>query len=227
MDELKQFVKEKVDDAIVGNAEARLWHPTTTSTTESQLHFLLIRSTMSSRSLSLLKSIASQKPALNTVTRSYVTLGPSRPYTPRASAKPTPITLGTIPAQQANASTTTYNKDDVQGNPETVNTMPSTAREIEQEVMSQAAVVAQPNGANVANGGNGGSLEPLGFSGSEVPTDWSRSYHGLSMQPFDDKVADVLLAPIDPKDVEMKPGAMIISSSFYWLLDVLIMGSTG
>ena len=38
-------------------------------------------------------------------------------------------------------------------------------------------------------------------------TDWSKSYHGLSAQPFPKEVAEVLLAPIDPQDVEIKPGA--------------------
>lgn len=42
--------------------------------------------------------------------------------------------------------------------------------------------------------------------GSDGTTDWSRSYHGLSATPFAPEVAEVLLTPIDPKDVEMKPG---------------------
>ena len=37
-------------------------------------------------------------------------------------------------------------------------------------------------------------------------TDWSRSYHGLSTHPFPPEVADILLASIDPLDIEMKPG---------------------
>ncbi|EIM85646.1 mitochondrial genome maintenance MGM101 [Stereum hirsutum FP-91666 SS1] len=48
-----------------------------------------------------------------------------------------------------------------------------------------------------------------GSESSGQPTDWSRSYHGLSVQPFEEKVADVLLAPVDPLDVEMKPDGMI------------------
>ncbi|KAN0126752.1 mitochondrial genome maintenance MGM101 [Russula decolorans] len=40
-------------------------------------------------------------------------------------------------------------------------------------------------------------------------TDWSRSYHGLSTQPFPPEVADILLASIDPLDIEMKPDGMI------------------
>lgn len=36
--------------------------------------------------------------------------------------------------------------------------------------------------------------------------DWSRSYHGLSSEPFKKEVADILLAPVEPGDVEIKPG---------------------
>jgi hypothetical protein len=36
--------------------------------------------------------------------------------------------------------------------------------------------------------------------------DWARSFHGLSAEPFSKEVSDVLLAPVDPRDVEIKPG---------------------
>lgn len=42
--------------------------------------------------------------------------------------------------------------------------------------------------------------------GSENKVDWSKSFHGLSVEPFKKETADVLLAPLDPEDVEVKPG---------------------
>ncbi|KAI0254803.1 mitochondrial genome maintenance MGM101 [Lactifluus subvellereus] len=39
--------------------------------------------------------------------------------------------------------------------------------------------------------------------------DWSRSYHGLSTQPFPPEVAEILQAAIDPLDIEVKPDGMI------------------
>lgn len=53
-----------------------------------------------------------------------------------------------------------------------------------------------------------GSLDAIlpDVLGSDGATDWSRSYHGLSASPFAPEIAEVLLAPIDPMDVEMKPG---------------------
>ena len=42
--------------------------------------------------------------------------------------------------------------------------------------------------------------------GSDGTRDWSKSYFGLSAQPFSKEIAEVLMAPLDPMDVEMKPG---------------------
>jgi hypothetical protein len=42
--------------------------------------------------------------------------------------------------------------------------------------------------------------------GIDGATDWSRSYSGLSTQPFSAEISAVLQAPIDEMDVEMKPG---------------------
>ncbi|RMD42946.1 hypothetical protein DV735_g2232, partial [Chaetothyriales sp. CBS 134920] len=39
--------------------------------------------------------------------------------------------------------------------------------------------------------------------------DWSKSFHGLSAQPFSKEIADILLAPLDPEDVEIKPDGII------------------
>jgi Mitochondrial genome maintenance MGM101 len=41
---------------------------------------------------------------------------------------------------------------------------------------------------------------------NDAVTDWSKSYFGLSTQAFSKDIVDILLAPVDPLDVEMKPG---------------------
>ncbi|KAK7470183.1 hypothetical protein VKT23_001621 [Stygiomarasmius scandens] len=43
----------------------------------------------------------------------------------------------------------------------------------------------------------------------EAGTDWSKSYSGLSQQAFPKEIADILMAPIDPMDIEMKPDGLI------------------
>jgi hypothetical protein len=59
-----------------------------------------------------------------------------------------------------------------------------------------------------------------GFLGNGDKNDWSKSYFGLSVEPFSKDVSDILLAPIDPLDVEIKPGKYIEHTfsfhSYYW-----------
>lgn len=112
--------------------------------------------------------------------RSYTTQ--ARTYTPRA----TTIKPSTPNSAKALASTATPGA----GNPHIIETLPSTAHEIDVEASVEplSALPEAPSGREV------------------VGTDWSKSYHGLSSQAFSKDVADVLLAPLDPLDVEMKPG---------------------
>jgi hypothetical protein len=42
-------------------------------------------------------------------------------------------------------------------------------------------------------------------------SDWSTSFYGLSQQPFSKEVAEALLRPLEPDDVELKPGALCIA----------------
>ncbi|KAF7877522.1 hypothetical protein EAF04_001199 [Stromatinia cepivora] len=51
--------------------------------------------------------------------------------------------------------------------------------------------------------------EPLILDEGVRQVDWTRSYHGLSSQPFSKEAADILLAPIPPDDVEVKPDGII------------------
>ena len=48
--------------------------------------------------------------------------------------------------------------------------------------------------------------------GDSAANDWSKSYYGLSVEAFQREVADILLAPIDEMDIEIKPGASPLSS---------------
>jgi Mitochondrial genome maintenance MGM101 len=47
---------------------------------------------------------------------------------------------------------------------------------------------------------------PVAHDKNMTPLDWSTSYHGLSVQPFAPESAKILMEPIDPNDVEIKPG---------------------
>ncbi|OAV97129.1 hypothetical protein PTTG_05760 [Puccinia triticina 1-1 BBBD Race 1] len=43
----------------------------------------------------------------------------------------------------------------------------------------------------------------------DATVDWSRSFSGLSQKPFAREASDILMAPIDPMDVEIKPDGVI------------------
>ncbi|KAB8302397.1 hypothetical protein EYC80_005819 [Monilinia laxa] len=51
--------------------------------------------------------------------------------------------------------------------------------------------------------------EPLVLDEGARQVDWTRSFHGLSAQPFSKEAADILLAPIPADDVEVKPDGII------------------
>jgi hypothetical protein len=72
---------------------------------------------------------------------------------------------------------------------------------------------SSPNGDPAAVANNFSIGEPIGSSlGTELPTDWSKSYHGLSSTPFPKDIAEFLQAPLDPLDIEMKPGQSLCSN---------------
>ncbi|KAF9462034.1 mitochondrial genome maintenance MGM101-domain-containing protein [Collybia nuda] len=113
--------------------------------------------------------------------RNYTTV-PAKPvWKPRTS----PI----VPTATAKVSTGTG-----VGNPATIESLPNTAPEL--KVSSE---IPPPNVEPPVANGNGG----------DTTTDWSKSYHGLSEKAFSKEIAEILLAPVDPMDVEMKPDGLI------------------
>ena len=45
--------------------------------------------------------------------------------------------------------------------------------------------------------------------GPEDGIDWSSSFHGLSTVPFEPRVAEILMRPVDPQDIEVKPDGIV------------------
>lgn len=50
---------------------------------------------------------------------------------------------------------------------------------------------------------------PLILDEGSRQVDWARSFHGLSTEAFQPEAARILLAPLDPHDVEVKPDGII------------------
>jgi len=47
---------------------------------------------------------------------------------------------------------------------------------------------------------------PVFIDDDTTQVDWSRSFHGLSTQPFSEEAAKILTGPLATDDVEIKPG---------------------
>ncbi|KAI0650446.1 mitochondrial genome maintenance MGM101-domain-containing protein [Trametes meyenii] len=143
--------------------------------------------------------------------RSYTTAPTGRPVVRKTPFK----------ATAARASTTVG-----RGNPSTVNTLPTTADEVDipaeqynipAESVPSSSVLrssttgpSQPTQASPASPVEFSDSAAIGGSPNDPShPDWSRSYFGLSTQPFPKEAADVLMTPLDPQDVEIKPDGLV------------------
>ena len=133
------------------------------------------------------------------LTRSYVAVGGRSFPRPSLATKAPPTT-------QASAVQTDASK----GSPGIVDGYPSTANEIQDDFSAQNEIINDTPAESIPSSAALGVPPPL--LDAPAPggsTDWSRSYHGLSTQPFPPEVADILQAAIDPLDIEMKPGTSL------------------
>ncbi|KAG0046554.1 hypothetical protein BGZ83_008293 [Gryganskiella cystojenkinii] len=49
----------------------------------------------------------------------------------------------------------------------------------------------------------------IGDNGIEDGQDWTRSFSGMAVEPFEREVADILMAPLDSDDIEIKPDGLL------------------
>ena len=129
----------------------------------------------------LIRTVSSTNRALAQYSRSYFN-------SPRPIPKSLPQTP-VVKVPKAPASTDAKPAKPGTANPDVVSPSPTTANEAIVEALPEVGV-------------DGGSDKSV--------TDWSKSYFGLSSQAFSKDIADILLAPIDPSDVEMKPGLFVV-----------------
>lgn len=69
--------------------------------------------------------------------------------------------------------------------------------------------VEEKNAIKDISGGLSDEPFNLGEASNTDQVDWTRSFHGLSSQPFSKEAADVLMAPLEPHDIEVKPDGII------------------
>jgi len=75
---------------------------------------------------------------------------------------------------------------------------------------STTTKAAAPSKNGTASLSSGLSDQPIKLTEDDPSrVDWTSSFHGLSVEPFAKEAADVLLKPIEPEDVEIKPDGII------------------
>ncbi|RUP42799.1 mitochondrial genome maintenance MGM101-domain-containing protein [Jimgerdemannia flammicorona] len=55
----------------------------------------------------------------------------------------------------------------------------------------------------------GANTLPIDLNEPEESRNWSKSFHGLSVQPFGPEVSKILLEPLEPNDIEIKPDGLL------------------
>ncbi|QRV72356.1 genome maintenance protein [Ceratobasidium sp. AG-Ba] len=150
--------------------------------------------------------------ALSTPSTSIRTFSttPSRFYVPRSTVVKTPI--GTKTVARAATSRATVGR----GNPEIVEGLPNTANEVDVDAILDGTRSSSPSPSAptvtsraVDNGGGISYTDDIPAPSGDGKQDWYTSFHGLSTQPFPKEAADVLMAPIEPNDVEIKPDGLL------------------
>lgn len=72
---------------------------------------------------------------------------------------------------------------------------------------AQSATSARAGTASLASGL---SDQPITLHEDDpLNIDWSSSFHGLSVEPFKKEAADILMKPLAPDDVEIKPDGIV------------------
>lgn len=140
----------------------------------------------------------SRAPALTAFKRSYAIAAKPLRVTP--TAKPTA-------ALKANTYATKANTDELDAFAEL------SRRDTPPESVPSSRVLqgSENNGGVIATedvAGTEASLTAALDASNDGTTDWSRSYQGLGAQPFPKEATELLLSPIDPMDIEMKPGEL-------------------
>jgi hypothetical protein len=91
--------------------------------------------------------------------------------------------------------------------PKAATSIPSFAQPPSSSTTTKPAAASKSGTASLTSGLSDQPIKLTEDDPSQV--DWTSSFHGLSVEPFAKEAADVLLKPLDPEDVEIKPDGII------------------
>lgn len=121
---------------------------------------------------------------------------------PRSRLTPQTLTT-TIPSRAISSSYTRPQNTNHSSNGNASTTPSQTNR-----LTSQTSTPNRPTTDNISKSGL--ADKPLELdTAPEEKIDWTRSFHGLSAEPFPKEAADILLADTDPAEVEIKPDGIV------------------
>ncbi|KOS42293.1 hypothetical protein ACN38_g6829 [Penicillium nordicum] len=135
----------------------------------------------------------------------------SRAPNPRTSQLSSPMTKRAISYTTKNQNNQPTAKPPPSSSSSTAKPTPSASTPIPTGVPASRVPGSTPSRATTENISKSGlSDKPLEL---ERPTedriDWTRSFHGLSAEPFPKEAADILLAETEPDEVEIKPDGIL------------------
>ncbi|KAJ5113269.1 hypothetical protein N7456_001803 [Penicillium angulare] len=127
------------------------------------------------------------------------------------SIRPIPQTPLQTLSKRILSSTTRFNQQNSSSSNQPTNSKAQAPSSSAQSTPSQRISTQTPNRATTDNISKSGlSDKPLDLDKpSEEKIDWTRSFHGLSAEPFAKEAADILLAEIDSNEVEIKPDGIV------------------
>lgn len=135
----------------------------------------------------------------------------SRAPNPRVSQLFNPMTKRAISYTTKNQNNQSTTKPSPSPSSSATKPAPSASTPIPTGVPASRVPGSTPSRATTENISKTGlSDKPLELeSPAEERIDWTRSFHGLSAEPFPKKAADILLAETEPDEVEIKPDGIL------------------
>ncbi|KAF9364302.1 hypothetical protein BGX34_001961 [Mortierella sp. NVP85] len=132
-----------------------------------------------------------------------------------SGAKSTSTYVSKVTRASVKAATTTatpvYSKNDFSTKPSTSGS-PSTPNSdsSSDSTSNTAAKVGGANGQDAfTTNGSGLKDAVIGERGLDESEDWTRSFSGMAIEPFEKEVAELLMKPLDPDDIEIKPDGIV------------------
>ncbi|KAF9178266.1 hypothetical protein BGZ51_007903 [Haplosporangium sp. Z 767] len=150
------------------------------------------KTTISSRTSSA-KSASTSAPSYS---KSDFSTTPSSAAIPKTSFSASPVSA----ASSSSSSYPIYSDESRPG----YSSSPSSSKIGGDEGQSTPSFALNPSSSN--NGGSPLKDAVIGESGAEDGQDWTRSFSGMAIEPFEKEVADILMKPLDADDIEIKPG---------------------